>query len=253
MPRIAENPRIRAEKDDPSDDSTPAEAACASAVSREDLAVFAHELRGALTVISGYSDMLRRPLHDAERFAALDGIRRAIGRADNLCTEVLSGRPMGASAKNPRGHVELWALAEHVAAEQRAATGRTILVEAPGDVAVTGDEQALARVLTNLVTNAAKYSPAETIVQIRVRSEYTPALGATAVVEVSDRGPGIPAADRERIFAPFERLAHTDDIPGTGLGLAIVLDVVRDHGGDVEVRDHRGGGTTMRIELPIAN
>ena len=72
----------------------PAEAACEPSparVSREDLAVFAHELRGALTVISGYSDMLRRPLHDAERFSALEGIRRAVHRADALCADVLAG------------------------------------------------------------------------------------------------------------------------------------------------------------------
>ena len=67
----------------------------AGSVSREDFAVFAHELRGALTVISGYSDMLRHPLHDDERLAALEGIRRAVGRADALCTEVLSGRLVG--------------------------------------------------------------------------------------------------------------------------------------------------------------
>lgn len=227
--------------------------ASAGSVSREEFSVFAHELRGALTVIAGYSDMLRRPLHDDERIAALEGIRRAVGRADALCTEVLSGRNAGASAPNPRAHVELWALAEHVAAEQRAATGRSVVVEAPGDVAVTGDEQALARVLTNLVSNAAKYSPAETIVQICVRTEYTTNLGTTAVLEVSDRGPGIPAEDRERIFEPFERLGRGDEIPGTGLGLAIVLDVARAHGGTVAIVDRPGGGTTMRVELPIAN
>lgn len=222
-------------------------------VSREDFAVFAHELRGALTVIAGYSDMLRRPLHDDERFAALEGIRRAVGRADVLCSEVLSGRAAGARPTPTREHVQLWALAQHVADEQHAASGRTIVVEAPGDAAVTGDEQALARLLTNLVSNAVKYSPAETVVRVRVGGEYTPQLGATAVIEVSDRGPGIPLGERERLFEPFERLGRDESTPGTGLGLAIVAGVVRDHGGNVRILDHSGGGTTVRVELPVAN
>jgi two-component system sensor histidine kinase KdpD len=155
------------------------------------------------------------------------------------------------SAFGPSEPVELWALAEHIAAEQRAATGHAIVVEAPGDVAVMGDEPALARVLTNLVTNAAKYSPAESIVRICVRTETT-VLGEAAVLEVSDRGPGIPAQDRERIFEPFERLGRGDDVPGTGLGLAIVRDVVLAHGGTIAICDRPGGGTTMRVELPVA-
>jgi signal transduction histidine kinase len=249
---VAEDGREKTE-DGPRAETCPPADTTSSSVSREDFAVFAHELRGALTVIAGYSDMLGRRLPDEERHAALEGIRRAVSRADSLCTEVLSGRPAGTSAPSRREHVELWALAEHVAAEQRAATGRTIVVEAPGDVAVTGDEKSLARVLANLVTNAAKYSPHETVIRIRVGSEYSPALGATAVLEVCDRGAGIPPADRARIFEPFERLGRGDEVPGTGLGLAIVRDVVRAHGGIVEIRDQSGGGTIVRIELPIAN
>lgn len=220
-------------------------------IPREDIAFFAHELRGALTVISGYSDMLRRPLHDAERFAALEGIRRAVHRADILCADVLAGR---ARASVPqRTPVELWALAEHVAAEQRASTGRTIVVDAPGNRPVLGDEQALERVLTNLVSNAAKYSPAETVIQIHVRREVTPEFGATAVVEVCDRGPGIPPEDRARLLQPFERLERDAEIQGTGLGLAVVQQVVEAHGGSLRIEDHEGGGTVMRVELPITH
>jgi len=222
-----------------------------TSISREDLAVFAHELRGALTVISGYSDMLRRPLHEAERLAALEGIRRAVHRADALCADVLAGKPR--VAPSPRLPVELWALAEHVAAEQRASTARTIVVEAPGDMAVLGDEHALERVLTNLVSNAAKYSPAETVIQLRIQREMTPEFGATAVIEVCDRGPGIPPEERERLLEPFERLDRDADVQGTGLGLAIVRSVVESHGGVVRIADHDGGGTIVRVELPISH
>jgi len=221
------------------------------AVPREDLAVFAHELRGTLTVISGYSEMLRRPMHDTDRLAALDGIQRAIHRADALCSEVLSGKPPYRPGESVVEPVELWALAEHIAAEQRAATGRAIVVEAPEEIAVAGDEPALARVLTNLITNAVKYSPAQHAVLVGIGRTTTTDLGETAVIEVSDRGAGIPCDQREVIFEPFERLERDAEVPGTGLGLAIVRDVITSHGGRVEIQDRDGGGTTIRLELPL--
>ena len=236
-----------------SHDCVPADRRAKPAVSHEDLAVFAHELRGALTVIGGYSDMLRRPMHDDERLAALDGIRRAINRADALCSEVLAGQPPCAPSSVSAEPVQLWALAEHTAAEQRAATGRTIVVQAAENLAIAGDESALARVLSNLVTNATKYSPAETPVLIAVSPATTPELGQIAIIEVSDRGPGIPAEQRARLFEPFERLERDVGVPGTGLGLTIVRDVVASHGGRVEIRDHDRGGTTIRLELPLVS
>ena len=69
--------------------------ATGASIPRAEIAVFAHELRGALTVIAGYGDMLRRPLDEAERLQALDGIRRAVSRADSLCSDVLAGRRAG--------------------------------------------------------------------------------------------------------------------------------------------------------------
>jgi signal transduction histidine kinase len=230
---------------------TPAEPApedCAA--SREDFAFFAHELRGALTVISGYSDILRRELSAAEKTAALDGIRRAVNRADELCTEVLSGRTGRVRSGESRTSVDLSALAENVAAEQRAATGRVVLVDSQGAITVTGDEQSLARVLANLVTNAAKYSPDSTDIELRVVRE--PSKPPRAVIEVSDRGPGIPESERERVFDPFERLERDGAKPGSGLGLAIVREIVVGHGGTVEIADRDGGGTTVRMRLPLA-
>ncbi len=221
-------------------------------VPRSDLAVFAHELRGALTVISGYNEMLRRPLPDTDRFAALEGIRRAVSRADTLCSDVLAGRPAGSSGQPVREPVDLWALAEQVASEQRAATGRAIVVDAAESLAVLGDESALERVLTNLITNASKYSPRETTIDIRVARDSCATSSAIATLEVSDRGSGIPAEARERIFEPFVRLERDDASPGNGLGLAIVRDVIVAHGGSVEIRDRTGGGTTIHVVFPIA-
>ena len=226
--------------------------ATGASIPRAEIAVFAHELRGALTVIAGYGDMLRRPLDEAERLQALDGIRRAVSRADSLCSDVLAGRRAGGADVERREPLDVAELVTHVAEEQRAATGRTILAETAAGLRVIGDGAALARILTNLITNAAKYSPAETTVDVRAWRDDTFEFVPTVVIEVSDRGPGIPPEERERLFSPFQRLERDADIPGTGLGLSVVRDVAEAHGGDAVIREREGGGTTVRVELPAA-
>ena len=221
-------------------------------LSHAEIALFAHELRNALTVIAGYTALLRHDLAEKERTAALDGIERAIARADSMCREALAGHaptPAKARVVEP---VSIAQLAEQTAADQHSATGREVRVrvDAPAALVVRGDGQALARVLGNLVGNAAKYSPDGTPVEVRVTSEAQPFLGDTAIIEVADRGPGIPAEMRERVFEPFERLGRDAGKPGTGLGLAVVKSVVTAHDGRVEILDREGGGTIVRIELP---
>jgi signal transduction histidine kinase len=221
-------------------------------LSHAEIALFAHELRGALTVIAGYTALLRHPLAHAEREAALAGIERAIARADVLCGDALEGRaPIPATAR-VNEPVSIAELAEQTAADQHSATGREVRVriDAPAGLVVKGDGQALARVLGNLVSNAAKYSPPDTPLDVCVGHEQRPFLGDSAIIEVSDRGPGIPAEMRERVFEPFERLGRDEDKPGTGLGLAVVKNVVTAHGGRVDILDRDGGGTIVRVELP---
>jgi two-component system osmolarity sensor histidine kinase EnvZ len=105
---------------------------------------------------------------------------------------------------------------------------------------------AMRRVLMNLVDNALRYG--EKDVGVAVRAE-----AAAVVIEVSDRGPGIPAFEVERLKQPFTRLeAARSDKGGAGLGLAIVERVVRAHRGSFEVLAREGGGLTARIRLPIA-
>lgn len=222
-------------------------------LSHEALAVYAHEMRGALTVIAGYTDLLRLDLTPAEQLSALDGIERAIRRADDLCADALAGRAPLAAHERPREEVSLRSVAEEIAADQHTATGRTVLVEsADGDVVALGERGALTRALSNVVGNALKYSPDDTTVEIRVALEESIVLGRAGVVEVADRGPGIPPDERPRVFEPFERLARDEATPGTGLGLVIVREVIESHGGGVEIQDRPGGGTIVRLELPAA-
>jgi signal transduction histidine kinase len=221
-------------------------------LSHAEIALFAHELRGALTVIAGYTGLLRHPLDEREREAALDGIERAIARADILCSDALDGRAPVPSKSRVREPVSIVELAEQVAADQRLATGREVRVrvDAPAGLTVYGDGLALARVLGNLVGNAAKYSADDAPIDVCVGQEVRPFLGDAALVEVADRGPGVPEEQRELVFEPFERLGKDASTPGTGLGLAIVKNVVTSHDGRVGIFDRDGGGTIVRIELP---
>lgn len=105
------------------------------------------------------------------------------------------------------------------------------------------------RILVNLVENALKYTPAHTAVEVSITRE-----GPHVVFEVSDRGPGVPLEERERIFAPFYRPAGTTpDVAGTGLGLAIARRLAEAQGGSLSVAPRAGGGSTFRLALPAVD
>jgi signal transduction histidine kinase len=118
-------------------------------------------------------------------------------------------------------------------------------------VAVLGDRDAAERILVNLLDNAAKYSPAGSGIAVAVRA------GSDGYVEVAvaDRGPGVPAGERDRIFERLYRGDRSRSIgadQGAGLGLAICRALARGQGGDVTVRDTPGGGATFVVTLPRA-
>jgi len=219
-------------------------------LTHEDLAAYVHELRGALTIIAGYSELLRRPLDATSSGAALDGIERAMRRADSLCADALAGRTPSSAYGEAFAPLSLSALAEQVAADQRTATGRTVEVTTQGAAQVLGDPDALARVLGNLIDNAAKYSLSNAPIGVRVAEEEGE-LGPIATAEVADRGPGIPEEDRQRMLRPFARLERDADSPGTGLGLGIAHNVITAHGGCLSIAARDGGGTIVRLELPL--
>lgn len=113
-------------------------------------------------------------------------------------------------------------------------------------VRVDADPARLSRVLRNLGDNAARHR--RTRVELRLVRD-----GDRALLEVADDGPGIPAAERERVFERFVRLddSRTRHAGGTGLGLPIVRQLVQAHGGTVEILDRGGVGTTVRLALPV--
>jgi two-component system sensor histidine kinase KdpD len=114
--------------------------------------------------------------------------------------------------------------------------------------AVLADRQRIGQVIVNLVSNASKYSPPSTQIDLscEVRSD-------TMRVTVADRGPGLTPEARRRVFSPFFRTeeARASGVEGVGLGLAIVKSIVKVHGGGVGVRNRAGGGTRFWFELPL--
>jgi two-component system sensor histidine kinase KdpD len=107
------------------------------------------------------------------------------------------------------------------------------------------DPSQLTEALGHGLENAARYSPAAS--EIRVSAGLRDSL---AYLQVSDRGAGIPAADRERVLGRFVRLSATETTPGTGLGLAIARSLVELNGGTLRLKEAPGGGTLFEIELP---
>jgi two-component system, OmpR family, sensor histidine kinase MtrB len=115
-------------------------------------------------------------------------------------------------------------------------------------VAVACDAVRIGQAITNLVSNALKYSPRDSEVTVAV----TP-RGDVVTIAVSDHGVGIARADQQRIFTPFQRgAAAKTDVPGTGLGLFNVQRIVHAHDGRIEVESVPGKGSTFRIRLPRA-
>ncbi len=130
--------------------------------------------------------------------------------------------------------------------ERYAKLGRALVRGKPSAIRLSLAQMAVRRAISNLIDNALRYS--STPIEIEVRHE-----GGFAVIEVCDRGPGIPASEAERMKRPFTRLeAARSDAGGSGLGLAIVDRVARMHGGRLDLLPREGGGLVARLLLSTA-
>ena len=108
------------------------------------------------------------------------------------------------------------------------------------------DERLMRQVLTNLVTNAIKYSSSSTPVWVRLMH-----TGTALLLQVEDAGIGIPEVDLPYLFQPFHRASNVGAIAGTGLGLVIAKEAVELHGGTISITSQVGVGTTFTVTIPI--
>ena len=108
------------------------------------------------------------------------------------------------------------------------------------------DDLLVQQVLVNLLENAARHTPPGTPIEIAAHQE-----GSSIVIEVADRGPGLPPGDPSRLFEKFYQAGHANARAGAGLGLAICRGIVQLHGGKIHAENRSGGGAVFRFSLPL--
>jgi signal transduction histidine kinase len=208
-----------------------------------------HELRTPLTSILANLELLEAELAGEQRDMA-DSALRSSRRMRRLVGDLLLLARADAGRELPSGPVDLTAVAAEAAREAAALSAEHPLsLDLPGPVMVNGVADDLHRLAGNLIENALIHTPPGTPVTVSVRRE-----GPNAVLEVADRGPGVPAGMRERVFERFAR-GDGDTAPrgSSGLGLAIVRAVTDAHDGRVELADAQGGGARFVVTLPVAD
>ena len=209
-------------------------------------AAIAHDIRTPLTSISLNVQILRQklalPPDDREH---LDIALEELGRLDKSVAEILDFAKPVKLVPQTIDVGELIETTTRKLSPVLTEKGLSLHCEPTGTAlpTVQGDPQRLRQVLVNLVDNAADASAAGGAVTVRAK-----ATDARIAIEIEDHGRGIDADDLPRIFEPF----FTTRPDGTGLGLAICHKVIRAHGGDIQVRSTRGGGSTFTVLLPAA-
>ncbi len=210
-----------------------------------------HELRTPLAQIRLFAEtlLLGRTRNDEEARRALTILDREARRLSQLVENVLlasrsaRGAPLVSVAPCDVSRVA----AETLEAFRPLAEARDVRLEPdiPSALVANADAGALAQILLNLLDNAVKHGPPSSEVALAISNGH-----GRLTIAVSDRGPGVPEAHRERVFAPFERVAASAERTGTGLGLSVVRDLARAHGGRAYVLPREGGGARFVVEIP---
>ncbi|MFN8572989.1 MAG: HAMP domain-containing sensor histidine kinase [Gemmatimonadaceae bacterium] len=214
-----------------------------------------HELRTPLAQVRLVIDTLRlgRVGDDGARTSALGVADREVLRLQHLVEGLLRFARGSRRADTPRVRTDVGQEARDIALEFQPLAeprGVRIAVEVDGKVEANLQQGALRQILLNLLDNAVKYGPEHSVITVSVAQR--PDGGAQ--LSVSDRGPGVKATDRDKIWKPFERgaVARTSGAGGSGIGLTIVQELANEHGGRAWVTDQPGGGARFMVELPDA-
>ena len=219
------------------------------------LATASHELRTPVSAIAGYSQLLATSWDSL----SAEEVRMFAGQVDSnaqrlgaLVEDLLdfSRLERGAGVVEADSVLDLGEVVTRILDEQPdLAPDHQVLHQTVGGLGVAGSSQAVERVVSNLVGNAAKYSPAGTVIRVSVRENR-----GRAELAVDDEGPGVPQAEREQIFTRFFR-GRGDSVTatrGAGLGLAIVSEFAATMGGQVSVTSADGGGARFVVSYPLS-
>lgn len=209
-----------------------------------------HELRTPLTAIDGQAQRAQRlitkdPVRAGE---ALDLLREQTRRMTRLISDLLDHARVGAGALSlDVVTFDLGvATAITIGLHEHEETPRITFRGAPEPLRVRGDPDRFAQILANLLDNAVKYSPPGAPIEVSLM-----AVGKDAELRVTDRGVGVPAAERDMLFAPFFRSSRTRDIAGTGLGLHISRRIAEQHRGHLSLDSSSSAGSVFVLTLPL--
>jgi signal transduction histidine kinase len=199
------------------------------------LAAISHDLRTMLTRFSLRADYIDDEEQRAKTLADLAEMQSMLEATLSLARDD--------AAAEPRTAVDLSSLLQTLC-DDLADAGQPVTFEGADRVTLACRPAALRRAFANLIDNAVKYGR-EAVVGLSDGADEV-------VIRIADRGPGIPEAEREKVFAPFYRLegSRSRETGGTGLGLALARNLVRGHGGDITLEDRAGGGLVVRVALP---
>jgi two-component system sensor histidine kinase KdpD len=212
-----------------------------------------HDLRTPLVTITGTLTSLAEDggrMDEGTLRSLVDNARAEADRLNRLVGNLLDMTRLEAGAmrirREPCDVQEVIGAALDQADAQLA--GRSLTVDVPQSIPlVPMDFVLIVQVLVNLLDNAVKYSDPEGPIEVRAR-----AAGPNLEITVADRGIGIPPEDLERVFEKFYRVQRPDSVGGTGLGLSIGKGIVEAHGGSIRAANRAGGGTSVRMQLPLA-
>ena len=216
------------------------------------IGIVSHDLRNPVTAIMmGASTLLRRPDLEERQRRTTERILTSAGRASRMIHDLLdfTQARLGGGLRVQRQPGDLHALVRQVVEESQAShPGRTLVLKQTGTGEGAWDADRLSQLMDNLLANALHYSPPQSTVTVVTRGE-----AQQVVLSVHNGGAPIPAELLPRLFQPLQR--GEDTVSATrsvGLGLYIVDQVVRAHGGSIEVRSTQEAGTTFTVSLPRA-
>lgn len=216
------------------------------------IGIASHELKTPLSSIKGYTQLLERMVRETDNAKAklyLAKTSTYIDRLNSLITDLLDvSRIQAGKLQFDISEFDFDALVKDgVESIQPTTTHHQIEVRGKADIKIEADRNRLEQVLTNLLTNAIKYSPQATKVIVRVKKN-----DATIEISVQDFGIGIPKEKQARIFERFYRVeSSAKSFPGLGIGLYISNEIVERHGGKLKIESEEGQGSVFTIILPL--